>query len=150
MRKSGQSIVAVVVLLLVIAIAVAFVIKAAIPERHPRRVADWTCEACDHRFVDKAQSEPRVCPECGGEAVLTYYYYCSVHDHLFEAYRSKPDSDADPMRMPPGMGVFHKLPGGEWTREEYLGESVGRITCPEGNSDYKTLRYCPPGDEKRQ
>lgn len=149
MRKSGQSPVAIVVLLLVIAVAVAFIIKASIPKRYPRPMVDWTCEEYDHRFVAEPQRDPRVCsfPECGSEAVRTLYYYCSVHDDLFEAYRTKPDPDVDPEKMMgPGMSTLYKFPGEEWTTTGYPIE----IICPEGNSDRTTLKYCPPGAEERE
>ena len=147
MRKSGQNPVTIVVLLLVIAIAVAFIVKVSMPKRYPRPIVDWTCDTCDYRLVAEAQRDPMVCPEDSGEAVRTYYYFCSVHNHLFEAYRSKPDPDMDPekMMMGPEMGMFYKLPGGEWTKGYPM-----EITCPEGNADRKTLKYCPPGAEERQ
>ena len=138
MRKSGQNLVGIVVLLLVIAVAIAFVIRASRSKPHQRPVVDWTCEECDHRFVAEAQRDTRACLECGGQAVRILYYYCSVHDHLFEAYRTKYDPDVSPMPL-------YKLPGGEWTEERPM-----EITCPEGNSDRKTLKYCPPGAEERQ
>ncbi len=145
MKKGGSSVV-VVVLLVVIAIAAAFIIKAAIPKRYPRPNVDWTCEACDYKFVAEAQAKPMVCPECGGEAVRTYYYYCSVHDHVFEAYRSKPNPDVTPEEMgPPEEMMLYKLSGGKWTTE-----FPAKIRCPKGNSDPETISYCPPGSEKRE
>ena len=145
--KRGGNPIATVVLLLVIAIAFAFIIKAAIPKRYPRPIVDWTCEACSHKFTAEAQAEPMACPECDGEAVRTYYYYCSVHDNVFEAYRSKPNPEVTPeeeMAAPEEM-MFYKLPGGEWTKG-----FPEKITCPKGNSDPETLSYCPPGSEKRE
>ncbi len=146
MRKSGQNPTAIVVLLLVILVAIAFVIRTSRPKRYPRPMVDWTCEEYNHRFIDEAQRDPRACPECGGEAVRTLYYYCSMHDHLFEAYRTKPDPDVDPEKMMgPQMGTLYKFPGEEWTKGYPMD-----IACPEGNSDRKTLKYCPPGAEERQ
>ncbi len=148
MRKSGQNPTTIVVLLLVIAVAIAFIIRVSGPKGYARPLRDWTCEACGHRFVEEAQRDPRVCPECGGEAVRTLYYYCSVHDHLFEAYRTKPDPDVDPNAPPPMPGRLnvYKLPGGEWTK----GYGPAKITCPEGNSEPRTVKECPPGAEERQ
>lgn len=149
MKKSGQNIVAVVVLLFVIAVAIAFVIKVAMPKRSPRPMrpmVDWTCEACSYRFVAQSQAEPTVCPKCSGEAVRTHYYYCSVHAHVFEAYRKKPNPDAEPGIVGiPELGTLHKVPGGEWT-EGFVGE----VTCPQGNSDRATIKSCPPGSEYRE
>ena len=146
MADQKKNPVTVVVLLVVIAISLAFVIKAAIPKRYPRPQVDWTCEACGAQFVAESKAKPSVCPECGGEAVRTYYYYCSVHDHVFEAYRSKPNPDVSPEQMgPPERMMLYKMPGGEWEAK-----FPAKITCPEGNSDPKTLSYCPPSSEKRQ
>ncbi len=148
MRKSGQNTVAVLALILAIAVTLAFIAKASRPKRHPRPVVDWICEEYDHRFVAGHQRDPRVCPECRGEAVRTLYYYCSVHDHLFEAYRSKPDPDVEPGQasgIGMGTGLLYKFPGGEWTREYPMG-----ITCPAGNSDSGTIKYSPPEAEERQ
>lgn len=148
--SSGQSIVPIVVLLLIIVIALAFVIKTAMPDRPRYGTAfmDWTCEKCEYRFVAKYQKEPRVCPKCRGEAVQTSYYYCSVHNHIFEGYRVKPDPDWDPRaggRMPGPMGgKLFRGPGGEW------GRGFPKVTCPEGNSDPSTLEPCPLGSEKRK
>ncbi len=149
-RSSGQNIVSIVVLLLVITVAIAFIIKAAKPKLHPRPTVDWTCEDCGHRFVDEGQQKPRECPECGGEAVLATYYYCTVHNHIFEAYRSKPDPDWEleaeagrPMPGPTGGNLF-KVPGGEWEARR------PEIICPEGNADSATLERCPPYSERRQ
>ncbi len=144
MSKSGQSPVGIVVLLLVIAVVIAFMIKASRPKSYPRPMVDWTCEECDHRFVAEVHHDPRACPKCGGEAVRTLYYYCSVHDHIFEAYRIKRDPDMNREIIGPGMGMLYKLPGGEWTKGYPM-----EITCPEGNSDPETLKYCPPGAEER-
>ena len=151
MAAQKQNPVTVVVLILVIAVALAFVIKAAMPKRYPRPNVDWTCEACGETFIAPAQSESRVCPKCGGEAVRTYYYYCSVHDNIFEAYRSKPNpavsmGEGDmPPDVPPEEMTLYKMPGGEWTSE-----FPEEITCPKGNSDPSTLEYCPPTSERRQ
>ncbi len=147
MRKSGQNPIAIVVLLLVIAVAIAFMVKASRPKLNLRPMGDWTCEECDHTFVAEAQHDLRACPECGGQAVRTLYYYCSVHDHVFEAYRSKLDPGVDPNQIlgPPEMAMLYKLPGGEWTKEYPM-----EITCPEGNSDRETLKYCPPEAEETQ
>ncbi len=150
MKKSGQNLVGIVVLLLVIAVAIAFAIKVSRPKQPPylRSMVDWTCEECGHRFVKEPQQDPRACPECSGEAVSTYYYYCSVHNHLFEAFRTKPDPDVDPNALRVSeTGKLRKFPGGEWTKYS-LGYPI-EITCPEGNSDPETLKYCPPGAEER-
>ncbi len=143
MRKSGQNLVGIVVLLLVIAVAIAFIIKASGPKPTPREMVDWRCEECDHRFVDEFQRGSRVCQECDGEAVRTLYYYCSVHDHVFEAYRTKADPDVERSAATWG-GMLYKFPGEKWTKTY-----PGKITCPEGNSDPETLKYCPPGAEER-
>lgn len=83
----------------------------------------------------------------GGEALRTYYYYCSVHDHLFKACRTKADLDVDPEKaLRSGiMAILYKFPAREWTKG-YPAE----ITCPEGNSDPKTLNHSRPGAEERQ
>ena len=148
MKNSGGNPAIVVVLILVIAIAAAFIVKVSTTKRYGRPVVDWTCEECGHRFVDEVQRDPRACPECRGEAVRTLYYYCSLHDHIFAAYRSKLDPDLDPEKMMgPGRGMLYKyeLSGGEWTKD-YPPE----IACPLGNSALKTVKYCPPGADERQ
>ena len=148
MRNSGQNPIAVVVLLLVIVVAIAFAVKTLRTEPYVGPTVDWTCEECGHMFVGESLREPRLCPVagCGGQAVRTAYYYCSVHRHLFEAYRHKPDPDVDPMkRMGPEAGMLYKFPGDGWTRGRLV-----EITCPEGNSDPETLRKSPPGAEERR
>ena len=147
MKKSGQNLVVILLLLLVIIIATAFIIKTLKPPPKRRPVVDWTCEECGHRFVDELHGGQRVCPECGGEAVTTFYMYCSVHDHLFEAYRSKPNPEVDPEDViaTPEKRNLYKLPDGEWTRQ-----FPTVITCPQGNSDRSTLKYCPPTAKERQ
>ena len=145
-----QNPVTVVVLLLVIATAIAFFIRSALPKRYPRQKVDWLCETCNHQFIDKSQTEPMKCPKCGAEAVRIYYYHCSLHDHIFEAYRSKPDPDAIPEEfglheMPPPEHMLYKAPGEDWTKS-----FPKKIACPEGNSDRKTITYCPVSSELRR
>ena len=150
-KKSGANLVVVVFLLLVIIIAIAFIVKRTTTPKAKPRLLDWTCEECGHRFVaERNNGQPRVCPqpECGGQAVRTYYYYCSVHNHLFEAFRSKPNPEVDSdigevERL--DMAFLYKVPGGQWVTEY-----PKPITCPQGNSDPKTFKYCPPGAKERQ
>lgn len=149
MAQQTQSKVTAVILIVVIAIAIGFIIKTAMPKHYPRPQVDWTCESCGYTFVAESQAKSRVCPQCKGEAVRTYYYYCTVHNQIFEAYRSKPNpdvSDASPERMgPPDEMMLYKMPGGEWETGYPM-----EITCPEGNSDPSTLKYCPPTSEYRK
>ncbi len=153
MKNSGQNTVAIVVLLLVIVIAAAFIAKQVKPKRYPRPYFDWTCEVCQHRFVAEAQRESRACPQCGREGVRTHYFYCALHDHLFEGYRSKPDPDVDVDPDDPSPGPIpklYKLTGGEWVKEQHGVDTFAGMWCPEGNYDRKTFIYCPPGAEQRQ
>ena len=149
MNKQKQNPVTVVILVLVIAIAFAFIIKTALPKRYPRPKVDWTCEACSHNFIAESQAKPMQCPKCGAEAVRVYYYYCSVHDHMFEAYRSKPNPDVKDVKpeemMPMEHMMLYKTPDGDWTTEYPM-----KITCPDGNSDRATLEYCSPTSERRK
>lgn len=151
-EKQKQNPVSVVVLLLVIAVAIAFVVKAALPKRYPRPKVDWTCESCDEKIVASAQSMPMVCPKCGGESVRTYYYYCAVHDNIFEAYRSKPNPDVPPpgdemgpMVPPEEMMLYKMLEQDDWIKEFPM-----EVTCPEGNKNPEKLEYCPPTSERRK
>ena len=156
MAGGKQSPLTAIILVVVIVCSLAFVVKRLIPKRTQRPAADWTCESCDYRFIAPYPKDmkPLVCPKCGGEAVQTHYYYCSVHDKVFEGYRSKYDlkssGHGDPapdIAFMPHEAMLYKIPGEEWTNNSSI---VMNITCPLGNSDQSTISYCPPRSERRK
>ncbi len=130
-------------LISIIVIALFFVIRTASPKKPSETMADWTCEKHGYQFVAPVQLGPIKCPKHGGEAVRTVYYECSVHNHVFEAYRVKP---ANPVRRREENEqqtyeqeeMLYKVPDGEWTKE------FPKIVCPHGNDDRRTLKYSPP------
>jgi hypothetical protein len=143
--KQGKAVV--VVLLLVIGLALAFVVKGALPKRYPQPKVDWICEACGYAFVAPVQAKPMVCPKCKGEVVQTHYYYDTVNNEMFEAYRTKPNPGVAPseeMGMPEEMTLY-KVPGGKWTTTY-----PEKITSPKGVSDWSKLEYCSPTSERRK
>ncbi|NOX96828.1 MAG: hypothetical protein GXO98_01940 [Nitrospirae bacterium] len=119
------------ILLAVIAIAILLIVRSAKHKLPPQIMADWTCEKDGYKFVAPAAEGPIKCPKDGGDAVLTIYYYCSVHKHRFEAYETKPSKG----------GPLIKYPGGKWTKLT----GPPKIVCPLGNSDPNTLKPSPPG-----
>ena len=146
MRGAAQNKVAVVVLILVIGIAIAFVIKAARPTRYQAPDVDWVCLECDHAFVAPGSSQSPACPKCAGESARRFMYYDSENDVVFEAYRRKNNPDAspdDPAQI--DEMYLYKAPGGEWTTRE-----PEDIVSPDGVSDWDKLEYCPPDSEHRE
>lgn len=137
-------------LILIIVLALISIVNTALPKTNPRLVGDWTCENCEYKFIAPSGREPTACPKCGKEAVRTYYFYCSAHDHIFDGYRHKLIIEA---QTSPQQGTgptysasrFYKMPGGDWTSK-----FPAVITCPQGTSDHKKVAYCPPESEKRR
>jgi hypothetical protein len=130
-------------LIAVIAIAVFFVVRAAMPKRYPRAMADWTCVNDGYKFVAPAQPGPIKCPKDGGEAVQTVYYYDSVHQKRFEAYETKPvpTPGGAEKGIPPGIyGMFYKVPGGKWIKSM----TPPRVVSPYGKTNPNALKYSPP------
>lgn len=143
MANQKQNPLAVFGLIAVIVIALFFVVRAALPKKYPRPLADWTCEEDGYKFVAPVEAGPIKCPKGGGEAVRTIYYECSVHGHRFEAYRIKPAvpvAKGEKGMLPQMYGMLYKVPGGEWTKSM----EPPRIVCPHGNDDPATLKYSPP------
>ena len=143
----GKNTVKMVVLLVVIAVALAFVIKAAIPTRYRPPDVDWACESCDHLFVARSYPHPGTCPRrgCGGEVVRTYIYYDTSTGELVEVYRDRPGISDDPME--PGSRLV-KVPGGEWGEFDYRIEVESGFPVPVKRP--QDLKYAPPGSEYRK
>ncbi len=130
-------------LIAVIAIAVFFVVRSAMPKRYPRPMADWTCLKDGYKFVAPAQPGPIKCPKDGGEAVRTVYYYDSVHGKRFEAYemRPVPAPAGAAKEAPPGIyGMLYKVPGGKWMKSM----EPPRVISPYGKTKPEELKYSPP------
>ena len=132
MAGKKQNPLAIFTLLAVIAIAILLIVRAGKPKQSSKLMSDWTCEKCGYQFVAPVQEEPVKCPKDGVEAVRTIYYYCSVHDHRFEAYRIKKGAGGAPLI---------KIPGGKWENST----GAPKIVCPLGNSDRSTLKPSPAG-----
>ena len=155
MAEKKQNPATVVILLVVIAVSLAFVVKALIPKRYPRPKVDWICEECEYKFIAPSQAETKECPECGGEAIRIYYYYDIVNGEIFEAYRSKPNPEFEqpepgeegepPLPMMFEEMTLYKVPGGEWITKD-----PWPITSPKGVTDSSKLEYCPPTSERRK
>ena len=136
MANQRQSPLVTFLLVAVIVIAIFLVVRASLPKESPRLMSDWTCEEHGYQFVAPAEPGPIKCPKHGDEAVQTIYYECSVHNHRFEAYRTKPATGKEGT-MPPVM--LYKVPGGKWTKSM----EPPKIVCPLGNDDPETLKYSP-------
>ena len=156
MAEKKKNLVTMVILLVVIAISLAFVVKTLMPKRYPRPKVDWICEQCEYKFIAPSQTESMECPKCNGEVVRIYYYYDNVNGEIFEAYRSKPNPEAQKYEpgkegeeAPPPMMfeemTLYKTPGGEWTKKHPM-----EIKSPKGVTDQEKLEYCPPTSEKRK
>lgn len=153
MANQKQNPLAVVGLIVVIVVALFFVIRAAMPRRYRPPDVDWTCEACDYRFIAASAPSPSECPECGEmEAVRSTYYECEECGTVFEAFRRKMPpvvARAEEYEgMPPMMmeGLI-KRPGEEWVKEmsEEGMRMMEELSCPNcGNTDPTTLKYSPP------
>lgn len=163
MDGTKQNPLVLIILAAIIIVSLVFIIKSAMPKRYRTPIADWVCDDCGYYFTAPREPGPIVCPQCGGEAVHAHFYWCEVHNHMFEAYRTKPNPEfvnslpEGEVNIPPTIspmmgGMLYKLPYGEWMTEQEWFSFLRNynITCPEGNNDPKTLRYYPPSEREKE
>ena len=131
-----------VILVAVIVVALGFFIKNLIPKKTPRPDVFWLCEDCGVEFTGKTGIGPIDCVACAGqEAVRLIKYECLVHDHIFDAYLTKPEPESY-------ARYLEKMAEMEAERAATEGEGAPR----QGTNSWGRVGYggpCPPSGTHR-
>lgn len=153
MANQKQNPLVIIGLIAVIIVALAFIVKLAMPKRYRPPVVDWTCEVCGYQFVKAFSPVQSKCPKCGKEEVVrSMYYKCEKCGNVFEAYRTKrPPLDVTKEGpegiLPDMMEGQIKKPDGKWVNEmsEEGMKLMEDLSCPKcGNKERPSLKYSLP------